>query len=46
MKPERLFSLVVLLMVVLFSAGCSKKEGAKTGGEVKIAAAVDRAHTA
>ena len=36
MKPERLFSLIVLLMVVLFSAGCSKKEGAKTGGEVKI----------
>ena len=36
MKPERLFSLVVLLMVVLFSAGCSKKEGAKTGGKVKI----------
>ncbi len=36
MRSERLFSLVVLLMAVLFFAGCSKKEGAKTGGEVKI----------
>ena len=36
MRSERLFSFVVLLMVAIFFAGCSKKEGAKTGGEVKI----------